>query len=70
MPTSWVGPSPIVVDDALAVCPPEDIDAARAALVEAAQRTQVVYVTDDADALSWAQQLLPDRGVLTRPSAQ
>jgi hypothetical protein len=68
MPTSWVGPSPIVVDDALAVCPPSDIDAARAALVEAAQRAQVVYVTDDADALSWAQRLPDDQGVLARPA--
>jgi hypothetical protein len=68
MPTSWVGPTPIVVDDALVGCPPDDLNAARAALVDAAQRTQVVYVTDDTDALAWAQRLPPDQGALARPA--
>ena len=70
MPTSWVGPTPIVVDDALLGCPADDLAAARRALVDAALRTQVVYVTDDADALAWASHLPADQGALTRPSTR
>jgi hypothetical protein len=66
LPMSWVGPSPIVVDDALAGCPADEVDAARVALLEAAQRAQVVYVTGDPETITWAAHLAADDGVLTR----
>jgi hypothetical protein len=66
LPMSWVGPSPIVVDDALAGCPTDEVDGARVALLEAAQRAQVVYVTGDPETITWAAHLAADDGVLTR----
>jgi hypothetical protein len=66
MPTTWVGASPIVLDDALAACPADDVDAARAAVLDAAQRAQVVYLTNDADTLTWASRLPTDLGTVTR----
>ncbi len=66
MPATWVGGAPIVLDDALAACPADDVDAARAAVLDAARRAQVVYLTDDPDMLAWASRLAPDVGALTR----
>jgi hypothetical protein len=68
--TSWVGPSPVLVDDVLAPCPADDLDAARAVLLEAAQRAQVIYLTADETAIAWASQLAPDDGLLTQPTAR
>jgi hypothetical protein len=70
MPTSWVGPSPIIVDDALAACPADEVAAARAVLLEVAQRAQVVYITADADALAWASHLPADQGAMVRPATR
>jgi hypothetical protein len=61
-----VGASPIVLDNALASCPPDDVDAARAAVLDAAQRAQVVYLTGDPDTLAWASRLPADLGTVTR----
>jgi hypothetical protein len=66
MATSWVGASPVIVDDALVGCPRDDLPASRTVLLDAARRVQVVYVTDDADALAWASQLPADDGALVR----
>jgi hypothetical protein len=66
--TSWVGPSPVLVDDVLARCPAEDLDTARSVLLEAAQRAQVIYLTADEGSIAWATQLAPDDGLLTRPT--
>jgi hypothetical protein len=70
MPTTWVGASPIVLDNALASCPPDDVAAARAAVLDAAQRAQVIYLTDDPDTLEWASQLSAELGTVTRVPAR
>jgi hypothetical protein len=70
MPATWVGASPIVLDDTLAACPSDDVDAARAAVLDAAQRAQVVYFTGDPDTLAWASRLPADLGIVTRVPAR
>jgi hypothetical protein len=70
MPASWVGASPIVLDDTLAACPSDDVEAARAAVLDAAQRAQVVYFTGDPDTLAWASRLPADLGTVTRVPAR
>lgn len=59
-PATWIGVAPVVLDDALRACPPDEIDDARAVLVNASARAQVIYVTDDASAIAWARSLPAD----------
>jgi hypothetical protein len=65
--TSWVGAAPVVLDDALASCPPDQVDDARAALLDASEHAQCIYITADAALLTWAAQLAPEAGVLAQP---
>jgi hypothetical protein len=67
IPTAWIGAPPIVLDDALAECPPNDIDNARAEIVEASTRAQLVFVTSETNAIAWAAQLPADVGALAQP---
>jgi hypothetical protein len=59
-PASWVGVPPVILDDTLRVCPPDDVAGARAVVVDASERAQLIYVTDDPDAIEWARSLPPD----------
>jgi uncharacterized protein YhaN len=69
-PTSWVGPPPVILDDALVHCPDDERDGALAVLIDIADRAQVIYITDDADALAWAARLAPTDGVVAQPTAR
>jgi hypothetical protein len=68
IPTAWVGSPPIVLDDTLAECPTDDLDNARAEIIEASTRAQLLLVTDHPDAILWAARLPPDVGTLVQPA--
>jgi hypothetical protein len=67
IPTAWIGSPPVVLDDALAECPSDDLVNARAEIIEASTRAQLVLVTGQPDAITWASQLPGEVGALAQP---
>ncbi len=68
VPATWVGVPPIILDDVLSSCPPEEIEPARTVLLQTADRAQVIYVTGDPDTHDWARRFTPDQGALAFPT--
>jgi hypothetical protein len=68
IPTAWIGAPPIVLDDALAECPRDDLDNARTEIIEASTRAQLVFVTSETNAIAWAALLPADVGALVQPA--
>ena len=68
IPTAWVGAAPIVLDDALAECPADDIDATRIEVVDAVERAQLVFLTGDPATLAWASQLPSEAAAVVQPA--